>query len=123
MDVERVNIVFNYDMPVANTRPGDAKELNASNSYLHRVRSNQVGRAGRFGTKGLAISFITADEDTAVLNEVQERFEIAITELPASINVSSYSTLSIFSERLVQVTLLINGFPPTPPQTQTLAGP
>jgi len=39
MDVERVNIVFNYDMPVNMTRPGEAKELNASNSYLHRVRS------------------------------------------------------------------------------------
>jgi len=34
MDIERVNIVFNYDMP------------ENSDSYLHRV-----ARAGRFGTK------------------------------------------------------------------------
>jgi superfamily II DNA/RNA helicase len=39
MDVERVNIVVNYDMPFNETRPGDTKELNSSNSYLHRVRS------------------------------------------------------------------------------------
>merc|ERR1712137_147335 len=46
MDIERVNIVFNYDMP------------EDSDTYLHRV-----ARAGRFGTKGLAISFIADDED------------------------------------------------------------
>merc|ERR1719145_332255 len=46
IDIERVNIVINYDMP------------ESSDSYLHRV-----GRAGRFGTKGLALSFIGADED------------------------------------------------------------
>ena len=40
IDIERVNIVINYDMP------------ESADSYLHRV-----GRAGRFGTKGLAITF------------------------------------------------------------------
>ena len=50
IDVERVNIVVNYDMP------------DSSDQYLHRV-----GRAGRFGTKGLSISFITTDDDETVL--------------------------------------------------------
>merc|ERR1712100_979459 len=40
IDIERVNIVVNYDMP------------EVSDTYLHRV-----GRACRFGTKGLAITF------------------------------------------------------------------
>lgn len=84
IDIERVNIVINYDMPQKEERT-DARENTASNTYLHRV-----GRAGRFGTKGLAISFISSDEDTQVLNEIQERFEIAILELPATINISSY---------------------------------
>uniref|UniRef100_A0A7S3E911 RNA helicase n=3 Tax=Rhodosorus marinus TaxID=101924 RepID=A0A7S3E911_9RHOD len=75
IDVERVNIVINYDMSA------DA------DSYLHRV-----GRAGRFGTKGLAISFISADEDETTLNDVQSRFEVAISELPDAIDVSSYMT-------------------------------
>jgi len=83
IDIERVNIVVNYDMP--KTEEKKQEEFSGSNSYLHRV-----GRAGRFGTKGLAISFIASDEDTQVLNEIQERFEIAINELPTSINVSSY---------------------------------
>lgn len=47
IDIERVNLVINYDFP------------NDRDTYLHRV-----GRAGRFGTKGLAINFVKPDEDT-----------------------------------------------------------
>merc|ERR1712097_119423 len=57
MDVERVNIVINYDMP------------EESDMYLHRV-----GRAGRFGTKGLAVSFVTSEADQTVMDKVQARF-------------------------------------------------
>lgn len=46
IDIEKINVVFNYDMP------------EDADSYLHRV-----GRAGRFGTKGLAISFISTPEN------------------------------------------------------------
>ena len=73
IDIERVNIVINYDMP-----------YNAD-SYLHRF-----GRAGRFGTKGLAITFVASPEDSQALNQVQERFEVNISELPENIEVSSY---------------------------------
>lgn len=73
MDIERVNIVFNYDMP------------EDSDTYLHRV-----ARAGRFGTKGLAISFVADEEDAKISNQVQERFEVKITELPEEIDISTY---------------------------------
>ena len=73
IDIEKINIVFNYDMA------GDA------DSYLHRV-----GRAGRFGTKGLAITFVESDEDKAVLEEIQKRFEVKIGELPTTIDQASY---------------------------------
>merc|ERR1712038_383280 len=73
MDIERVNIVFNYDMP------------EDTDTYLHRV-----ARAGRFGTKGLAITFVSDESDAKTLNEVQERFEVDITELPEEIDLSSY---------------------------------
>merc|ERR1711865_78175 len=75
IDIERVNIVINYDMP------------EVSDTYLHRV-----GRAGRFGTKGLAITFVSNDEDTKTLEDVQSRFEVSITQLPEAIDVSSYMT-------------------------------
>ena len=73
IDVERVNVSISYDTPP------DA------DSYLHRV-----GRAGRFGTKGLAITFVSSDEDAEVLKQIQSRFEVAVPELPESIETSSY---------------------------------
>jgi len=73
MDIERVNIVFNYDMP------------EDTDTYLHRV-----ARAGRFGTKGLAITFVADENDATVLNAVQERFEVQITEIPDEIDVATY---------------------------------
>ena len=53
----------------------------------------QVARAGRFGTKGLAITFVSDEGDAKVLNDVQERFEVNISELPDEIDISSYSKL------------------------------
>lgn len=90
IDIERVNIVINYDMPSSYSKDKDAAPANGSersnsDTYLHRV-----GRAGRFGTKGLAISFVSSPEDSAVLNEVQGRFEVNIAELPAEIEASTY---------------------------------
>ncbi|KAI1723192.1 DEAD/DEAH box helicase domain-containing protein [Ditylenchus destructor] len=73
IDIERVNIVFNYDMP------------EDTDTYLHRV-----ARAGRFGTKGLAITFVSDETDAQTLNSVQDRFDVTISELPDEIDVGSY---------------------------------
>lgn len=51
----------------------------------------QVGRAGRFGTKGLALSFVASEEDKSMLKQIQERFEVDIPEMPEKIDVSTYS--------------------------------
>uniref|UniRef100_A0A3Q4GEM9 DEAD (Asp-Glu-Ala-Asp) box polypeptide 39B n=1 Tax=Neolamprologus brichardi TaxID=32507 RepID=A0A3Q4GEM9_NEOBR len=64
MDIERVNIAFNYDMP------------EDSDTYLHRV-----ARAGRFGTKGLAITFVS-DEGDALKFEVN--LQLYILHKPAA---------------------------------------
>ncbi|KAI8870770.1 putative ATP-dependent RNA helicase [Ramicandelaber brevisporus] len=74
IDIERVNVVVNYDMS------------EDADSYLHRV-----GRAGRFGTKGLAISFISSDADKVTLQAIQDRFEVKITTMPDEIDVSTYT--------------------------------
>jgi ATP-dependent RNA helicase UAP56/SUB2 len=73
IDIERVNVVINYDFP------------DDSDQFLHRV-----GRAGRFGTKGIAISFISSEPDQEILEKVQSRFEVNIPELPDEIDMSSY---------------------------------
>lgn len=73
IDIERVNIVVNYDMP------------DSADTYMHRV-----GRAGRFGTKGLAVTFAATEEDEKRLQEIQDRFLVKIKPLPDSIESASY---------------------------------
>merc|ERR1712087_565977 len=73
IDIERVNIVINYDMP------------EGSDPYLHRV-----GRAGRFGTKGLSITFVSTAEEEETLQKLQERFKVKVTPLPNEIQTSDY---------------------------------
>jgi len=79
VDIEKVNIVINYDMPES------SEHCNSTDSYLHRV-----GRAGRFGTKGLAISFVSTEGDSKCLTDIQSRFEVNVTELPDTIDQSTY---------------------------------
>lgn len=55
------------------------------------LRTRQVARAGRFGTKGLAITFVSDETDAKTLNDVQDRFEVNVAELPDEIDISSYS--------------------------------
>lgn len=64
VDFEGVNLVINFDMP------------DSSDSYLHRA-----GRAGRFETSGLVLSFVGSDEDRQQLEEIQKRFMVDMTEV------------------------------------------
>ncbi|KAF1991638.1 P-loop containing nucleoside triphosphate hydrolase protein [Aulographum hederae CBS 113979] len=74
IDIERINLAINYDLP------------KDADSYLHRV-----GRAGRFGTKGLSISFVTTEDDLAVMQSIEKRFEVAVPEFPPQgIDASQY---------------------------------
>jgi len=74
IDIEKINLAINYDLP------------KDADSYLHRV-----GRAGRFGTKGLSISFVSTPEDEEVLKQIEKRFEVALPEFPAEgIDSSTY---------------------------------
>ena len=45
-------------------------EMKDLRDILRRPGTVQVGRAGRFGTKGLAITFVASEQDSAVLNQV-----------------------------------------------------
>lgn len=63
---QRVTFVSPLRHP--NPPPADEKHGNGADTYLHRV-----GRAGRFGTKGLGITFVASPADSEVLNQVQVR--------------------------------------------------
>jgi superfamily II DNA/RNA helicase len=63
-------------------------------------------RAGRFGTKGLAITFVASESDTQVMAAIQSRFEVAVPELPDHIDPASYS-MSFPAFKFVEPPVLI----------------
>ena len=67
IDVQQVSLVINYDLP-----------RNMEN-YIHRI-----GRSGRFGRKGVAINFVTADDNKA-LKELESFYQTQIEEMPADV--------------------------------------
>mmetsp|Transcript_10386 Transcript_10386/g.18719 ORF Transcript_10386/g.18719 Transcript_10386/m.18719 type:complete len:416 (-) Transcript_10386:372-1619(-) len=68
IDVQQVTLVVNFDVPTN------------YESYLHRI-----GRSGRFGRKGIAISFVTKDDEN-VFHEIERFYSIKISELPSDVS-------------------------------------
>ncbi|KAI8587507.1 translation initiation factor eIF4A [Geranomyces variabilis] len=67
IDVQQVSLVINYDLPT-----------NREN-YIHRI-----GRGGRFGRKGVAINFVTA-EDVRMLRDIEQFYNTQVEEMPMNI--------------------------------------
>lgn len=68
IDIQQVSVVINYDIPVK------------VESYLHRI-----GRSGRYGRKGVAINFMTLQDERRV-REIERYYSTIIDPLPADIN-------------------------------------
>jgi len=64
IDVQQVGLVINYELPLK-------KE-----NYIHRI-----GRAGRFGRKGIAINFVVPN-DAKFIREIQDHYNTQIEEMP-----------------------------------------
>jgi ATP-dependent RNA helicase len=67
IDVQQVSLVICYDLPTN-------REL-----YIHRI-----GRSGRFGRKGVAINFVTA-EDIRLLKDIEQFYSTQIDEMPMNV--------------------------------------
>ncbi|XP_046860728.1 probable ATP-dependent RNA helicase DDX20 [Xenia sp. Carnegie-2017] len=65
IDAERVNLVINTDLP------------RDSETYLHRV-----GRAGRYGSYGVAINFVAAGKEESSLKDIEIKCGINFDPLP-----------------------------------------
>lgn len=74
VDFVKVNTVINYDM------------ANGVEAYIHRV-----GRAGRFGTKGITVTFIATENDKKIFDEFLKKFPNKAEVLPDKIDPSMYS--------------------------------
>jgi ATP-dependent RNA helicase len=67
IDVSQISLVVNYDIPTNRE------------SYLHRI-----GRSGRYGRKGIAISFVK-QEDIGILRDIEQFYSTQIDEMPMNI--------------------------------------
>ncbi|CAG8516537.1 2915_t:CDS:10 [Ambispora leptoticha] len=68
IDIDRVNLVVNLDIP------------KDPETYLHRV-----GRTGRYGTHGLAISFVD-EKEMGFINILQKGYSIEVKQLPEELS-------------------------------------
>ena len=73
IDVPNVNVVFNFDFP------------KNSETYLHRI-----GRSGRYGNFGIAISFVT-DDDVKNYYTIKKELDTDIEPMPQNIDRSKYA--------------------------------
>ena len=70
IDVSSVSMVINYDIP-------DKDGIADPETYLHRI-----GRTGRFGRVGVAISFVYDKRSWEQLNTITQYFGIVPTKIP-----------------------------------------
>ena len=70
IDAQQVSVVLNVDLP------------HDRENYIHRI-----GRAGRFGRKGIAINLVAGDShrDVAKLRELEQFYSCDISEMPSDV--------------------------------------
>ena len=67
IDVQGVSLVINYDLPPQRE------------NYIHRI-----GRSGRFGCKGVAITFLLA-QDHKYLQDIEKFYSTTIAAMPTTV--------------------------------------
>ncbi|CEJ56584.1 ATP-dependent RNA helicase dbp5 [Penicillium brasilianum] len=77
IDVSTVSLVVNYDIPEI-MGPNRKREPDYQ-TYLHRI-----GRTGRFGRIGVAISFVSNREEWDMLRQIQQHFSCQIDRIDTS---------------------------------------
>ena len=77
IDVQSVSMVVNYDVPDRFISHGHS--VADPQTYLHRI-----GRTGRFGRVGVAVTFISNRHDWEKLMEIQRYFNTTMTQVSTS---------------------------------------
>ena len=73
IDVPEVDLVINYDVPMVSKCGFMDPDYE---NFLHRV-----GRTGRFGTDGLALTLMSQDIDSELVRLLGEHYDIQINQL------------------------------------------
>ncbi|KIX92098.1 uncharacterized protein Z520_12182 [Fonsecaea multimorphosa CBS 102226] len=74
IDVQSVSMVVNYDVP--DRFVGGGRYVADPQTYLHRI-----GRTGRFGRVGVAVTFVSSRRDWEMLMEIQKYFNTHMTKV------------------------------------------
>ncbi|PGG97791.1 ATP-dependent RNA helicase DBP5 [Helicocarpus griseus UAMH5409] len=72
IDVQTVSMVINYDIPELHA-PQATKRIADAQTYLHRI-----GRTGRFGRVGVAVSFVASKDEWQMLQDIKNYFNTEI---------------------------------------------
>lgn len=75
IDVQSVSMVINYDVPMSPNQQTKVYEPDPQ-TYLHRI-----GRTGRFGRVGVAVTFVSNRNDWMALMEIQKYFGAEIQKV------------------------------------------
>lgn len=78
IDVSSVSMVVNYDVPDMLSRPGGPLVADPQ-TYLHRI-----GRTGRFGRVGVAVTFVSSKSDWQKLMDISKYFNAEIQKVDTS---------------------------------------
>ncbi len=73
IDVPEVDFVVNFDVPI--TVKEGKKDPDYAN-FMHRV-----GRTGRFGTDGVAVTLMADETDEKIMRLIAKHYDIEIIEL------------------------------------------
>ena len=71
IDVPEIQIVINFDVPTARVGRGGNERVGDAENYQHRI-----GRTGRFGTAGIAITIYDRDEDRQFLQQILDEYQM-----------------------------------------------
>lgn len=69
IDVPETQIVINYDVPTTGER--GQERVGDSENYMHRI-----GRTGRFGVRGIAVTIYDRDEDKTYLDQILDYYSM-----------------------------------------------
>ncbi|XP_022081316.1 uncharacterized protein LOC110974182 [Acanthaster planci] len=78
IDAENVNLIVNLDVP------SDGK------TYMHRI-----GRAGRFGSKGVAVTFASEGNEETLLRNIQKQCHVSLQLLPDPVPSDLVNSISV----------------------------
>lgn len=80
IDVQQVSLVINYDVP------------NDREDYLHRI-----GRSGRHGRKGAAVTFVAPRDETG-MEDLQSHYHTVVEHLPPDVGASLGASGALLEE-------------------------